>query len=214
MIKSTNLGHNGGFYLYSVHSNKINNLANGFSSLRDFLGKMFTECPHSFFNSGPRSSTLRIKMPFDIIEVKGHEVSNFAELGLDKNKERYANNHMRVQMFMLENDEKTTAMEIPLWMEHDELDDYIEIFRTFEPLTGHVDILRLDDNKIWIWDYKPNAKSEKYAATQVYFYALMLSKRTGIPLDEIRCGWFDHETAFLFKPKEVKFSYNKDVKYY
>lgn len=206
-----NLGHNGGFYLYSVHINKIANLSNGFSELKNFLDKMFDKCPDSYFNSGPRSSTLKVKLPFDIIEVKGHEVSNLAELGLEANRERYSNNHMRVQIFMLENDEKTAAMEVPLWMEHDELDNYINFFRTFEPLTGHVDVLRIDDGKVWIWDYKPNARKEKYADTQVYFYALMLSKRTGIPLDKIRCGWFDHETAFLFKPKDVKMEYNSKL---
>ncbi|MBU4503046.1 MAG: PD-(D/E)XK nuclease family protein [Nanoarchaeota archaeon] len=69
-------------------------------------------------------------------------------------------------------------------------------------MTGHIDILRIEDEKIWVWDYKPNAHKEKYASTQTYFYALMLSKRTGIPLDDFRCGYFDQNHAFAFKPEE------------
>ena len=68
-------------------------------------------------------------------------------------------------------------------------------------MTGHIDILRVDDDKVWIWDYKPNAHKEKFASTQVFFYALMLSKRTSIPLENFRCGYFDSSYAYLFKPE-------------
>ena len=79
-----------------------------------------------------------------------------------------------------------------------------------EPLTGHIDLLRVDNNKIWVWDYKPGALKEKYAATQTYFYALMLAKRTGISLDNFRCGYFDTAHALMFKPKEEMLE-SKDI---
>ena len=101
---------------------------------------------------------------------------------------------------MLENDNKTIAVEVPIWLECNELNDFCKIFKTKEALTGHIDVLRIEDNKIWIWDYKPNSFEEKYATTQLFFYALMLSKRTGIGLDEFRCGYFDENYAFVFKP--------------
>jgi len=47
---------------------------------------------------------------------------------------------------------------------------------------------------------------EEYASTQTYFYALMLSKRTGIPLENFRCGYFDSHYAFMFKPEESAIS--------
>ena len=83
-----------------------------------------------------------------------------------------------------------------------ELPNYKRIFNSDEPLTGHIDVLQIEDDKIWVWDYKPNAQLEKYATTQTFFYALMLSKRTGIPLDNFRCGYFDENVAYLFKPDE------------
>ncbi|HLD12476.1 MAG TPA: PD-(D/E)XK nuclease family protein [Candidatus Nanoarchaeia archaeon] len=214
MIKTKQLLHKGGFYPYSIHTQRTEKLDNGLSNLKQFLEHVFHACPDQYFNSGPRSSTLKTVLPFDIIEIQGHEVSALAEMGLEENKERVNNNHMRVQLFMLEHDPGTIAMEVPLWMQHHELDNYVDIFKTIEPLTGHVDILRKENEHIWIWDYKPNAKKEKYASTQVYFYALMLSKRTGIPLEHIRCGWFDHKDAFLFKPKTLSIPFNKALHHY
>ena len=81
---------------------------------------------------------------------------------------------------------------------------YEELFGTTEPLTGHIDLVTIEDGKIWVWDYKPNAHKEKYADTQVYFQSLMLSKRTGIPLDKFRCGYFDWDRAYMFKPGSIE----------
>jgi len=203
IIKSKNLNHSGGFYLYRLHELKLDRLCNnGFHSLKSFLNDVFEKRPDAYFNSGPRGSMLRFKLPVDLIEVNGHEVSLLAKHGLKEYKERFQQAHPRVQVFMLENDNSTVAMEVPLWITKNEVEDYHHLFNSNEPLTGHVDVLRIDDNKIWIWDYKPNAHREKYAATQVYFYALMLSKRTGIDLEKFRCGYFDQNYAFIFRPDE------------
>ncbi|MEK6816177.1 MAG: PD-(D/E)XK nuclease family protein, partial [Nanoarchaeota archaeon] len=99
------------------------------------------------------------------------------------------------------NDNQTIAMEIPIWMMPNELDCFRPLLKSDEPLTGHIDVLRIQDGKVWIWDYKPNAHLEKYASTQTYFYALMLSGRTGIPLEKFRCGYFDKYYAYVFKPE-------------
>jgi len=103
---------------------------------------------------------------------------------------------------MLENDGTTLAMEIPIWLMPNELAGYKTLFKSEEILTGHIDILRVEDGKIWIWDYKPNANKEKYATTQTFFYALMLSKRTGIDLDKFRCGYFDQNFSYVYKPEK------------
>ncbi len=124
-----------------------------------------------------------------------------AKEGLHWNK--YNNAHSNVQVFMLSYDNKTLGVEVPIWLKAEELGrKFDEIFSTKEPLSGHIDVLRLEDDKLWVWDYKPRAEKEKYASTQTFFYALMLSKRTGISLDKFMCGYFDDETSFVFKPKE------------
>lgn len=162
---------------------------------------MFDDCPHDLFNSGPRGSALKFKVPdLDVSCLMEHEVCALAELGLKYNAERYKSNHSKVQMFMLENDKKSIALEVPIWLRSSEIDNFSELFNCTEPLTGHIDVLRIEDDKVWVWDYKPNAHREKYATTQTYFYALMLSLRTGIPLEKFRCGYFDQNYAFVFKP--------------
>ncbi len=215
VIQQTVLEHPGGFYQYRVHNLKSDSLCNGLNgyySLKNYLQSMFNDCPHHLFRAGgPRSSALKFKIDdVNVIEVLGHEVSELARLGLQINKDRYKTAHSQVQVFMLENDSKTLAVEIPIWMTYLEMENYLDVFKTRQALTGHIDVLRVEGDKIWVWDYKPNASKEKFASTQVYFYSLMLSKRTGIPLAHFRCGYFDDKYAYVFKPT-VK-SWNGDSK--
>jgi len=163
---------------------------------------MFEVCPDEYFNSGPRGSSLKFNLPLSLEETRTHEVSELTKHGLETNCERYKSNHSKVQMFMLENDQKTFAIEVPIWLKCSEINCFKRLFNSDEPLTGHIDLLRLEDGKIWVWDYKPNAHKEKFASTQTYFYALMLSKRTRIPLEKFRCGYFDNNFAYTFKPEE------------
>jgi hypothetical protein len=206
LITQVVLDHPGGFYEYKIHNLKINSLCNSkYNSLASYLKNMIKECPNEYFKKGPRSSALKFNLPsVNLTHLNNYEVSELARLGLDINKERFFENHPKVQNFMLENDNKTIAIEVPLWLNDHELSLYNEIFNTKETLTGHIDILRVEGDKLWIWDYKPNAYKEKFASTQVYFYALMLSKRTGISLENFRCGYFDWKDTFIFSPENVK----------
>ena len=206
MITHVVLDHPGGFYEYKIHNIKLNSLCNSkYVSLANYLGSIIKNCPNEYFRKGPRSSSLKFNIPsINLKHLPNYEISELAKFGLEINKERFFENHPKVQNFMLENDNKTIAMEVPLWLNNSELSLYDEIFNTKETLTGHIDLLRVEDNKIWIWDYKPNAFKEKYASTQVYFYALMLSKRTGIKMQDIMCGYFDNKDTFIFSPENVK----------
>src|SRR3989344_4942508 len=202
VIKRIPLMHTGGIYEYRVHNEKLNSIASDYKTLINYLNDVFDNCPNDYFLKGPRSSSLRFKLnQADVYQITGNEVNDLCKIGLKINKEKYKTSHSKVQVFMLENDDKTIAMEVPIWMQRDEIENFREIFSSDEPLTGHIDILRVENNKIWIWDYKPGAFNEKYAATQVFFYALMLSKRTKIPLSSFRCGYFDDEYAFIFRPE-------------
>jgi len=214
MIKQISLDHSGGFYLYKLHNRKLKQLCKAYPGLTSYLNDVFTKCPNEYFQAGPRSSKLKFKLNGLIHQIVGHEVSDMALNGLRINNDNYKTNHSKVQLFMLENDDKTIAMEIPIWIEPDELGSIKNVVDNKLPLTGHIDILRLEEGKIWIWDYKPNAYNEKYAATQVYFYALMLSKRSGIALDNFRCGYFDSFYAYIFKPEDCKIDVNLFNKFY
>ena len=187
----------GWFYPFRVHEEKKKQLCS--QELQDFLQLAATACPHDYFTHGPRGSRLKFALPISFLPVRGHEVSQLAAVALEHSEEKTP--HAKVQNFMLELDDKTVAMEVPLWFTPEEMNQYAPLLQTNDPLTGHIDVLRMEDGKIWVWDFKPNAHKEKYAHTQVSFYALMLSKRTGIPLEQFRCGYFDENIAYVFQPK-------------
>ena len=200
MIKHISMKH-GWYYFYRVHQAKSESLLNGdFQELHDYLGKMFDECPHDYFTCGPRSSHLTFDVKKEHQEVKFHETSQLA-LDALQNMERYKTAHSKVEVFMLEKDDKTIAVEVPIWLMPHELDQFSELFDSEDPLTGHIDILRIEEGKIWIWDFKPKADKEKHAHVQTLFYAIMLSKRTGIGLENFMCGYFDENTSYVFKPE-------------
>lgn len=188
----------GWFYIYRVHKHKLDQLC--CNELNNYLLDVLDNCDDDKFCNGPRSSALKFDLGLDVKEVFNHEVCGLTSKGLEENYERFKTAHSQVQVYMLENDDKTIGVEVPVWFEKEEMKFFENIFGECEGvLSGHIDVLRVEDGKIWIWDYKPNAFKEKYAATQVYFYALMLSARTGIPLDKFRCGYFDSARCYVFK---------------
>jgi hypothetical protein len=200
MIKHISLAH-GWYYHYRLHTAKMSLLrGNGLSPLHSYLEKVFEECPQEPFDTGPRSSKLRFDLGIRPRQIDNHEVTHLARQGLEWDK--YSTAHSNVQVFMLANDNKTIGMEVPIWLRAHEVgkQKYIELLKSQDPLSGHIDVLRLEGDKVWIWDYKPRAEKEKYASTQVFFYSIMLSKRTGIPLNKFMCGYFDEETSYVFRP--------------
>lgn len=200
MILSTTYKH-GGQYHYRIHDKKIEELCKKkISPLKDFLINVRTKCPNNYFNEGPRSSILKISIGSDISHLQ-HHIQALARIGLDSGY--YDNAHMNVQMFLLGYDNKTIAIETPIWLLPQEHKKFSELFNSELPLTGHIDLVRIEDGKIWIWDYKPNAHREKFADTQTYFYAYMLSKRTGIPLNNFMCGYFDDKNTYIFDPAQI-----------
>lgn len=203
MIQHVSLDH-GWFYHYRIHKGKLGLLRdNGFSPLHKYMGKVFDKCPQEPFLKGPRSSGLKFDLGIRPRQIDNHEVTHLAKEGLDW--DMYKSAHSNVQVFMLNYDNATLGVEVPIWLKASELGKkHQELFGTKEPLSGHIDVLRKEHNKLWIWDYKPRAEKEKYASTQVFFYSLMLSKRTGIPLNKFMCGYFDDNTSFVFKP-DVKY---------
>ena len=63
VIRHTSFGHKGGFYHYRIHNLKLSNLCkDNLFNLKLYLEKMFEKCPHEYFDSGPRGSSLKFKL--------------------------------------------------------------------------------------------------------------------------------------------------------
>ncbi len=69
-------------------------------------------------------------------------------------------------------------------------------------LTGHIDLLQIRNGQIHILDYKPNAAKEK-PIEQLTWYALALSRLTGLRVFEFKCAWFDEKDYFEFFPLHI-----------
>ena len=203
-VNTIKLNHGWG-YFYRIHTERLPGLAhNGFSSLQQYLLDVSKNCHEDIFQSGPRSSALKFDLGIETREVAGHQISKLAGVALTN---YHGTPHDKVQACALDSDPSAVGVEIPIWLKPTDLvgmpvskDILDRIFADGEVLTGHIDLLSIDDGKIWVWDFKPRAHKERYASTQVFFYALMLAKRSGLSLEKFRCGYFDEHKAFLFKP--------------
>lgn len=201
MIQHLSLKH-GWFYHYRVHKDKTKNLCP--PTLKGYLERMLVrgECPDEPFHNGPRSSALKFPVDANITQID-HPIIQLAAAGLAN--PRYKTAHSNVQTFMLQHDAHSVAVEVPIWWHAKEMGAHAQHFDEEGPLSGHIDVLRLeDDGNVWVWDYKPNAHREKFAHTQTYFYAQMLAARSSIPLEKMRCGWFDEKRAYVFDPNKVR----------
>ena len=62
--------------------------------------------------------------------------------------------------------------------------------------SGHIDIIQVRSNRIYLLDYKPDRKGN--AVNQLLLYAKCLKKRTGI--SNITCAYFDENEYNQFTP--------------
>ena len=69
-------------------------------------------------------------------------------------------------------------------------------------LTGHIDLIKIRNGAIHILDYKPNAAKER-PIEQLTWYALALSRLTGLRVFCFKCAWFDEKDYFEFFPLHV-----------
>jgi hypothetical protein len=202
-VRSFAHGH-GHYYRYRLATFKIDTVPESF---RDFLLTLPSTCPDEYFLSGPRGSSFDMEFTIKLESSIVHPLVRFARDGLRIRKLKSA--HEDLEKYLLESDPETIACEVPIWLEPHELQQLAFVDSGEGTLTGHIDVLRFErGNKIAIWDYKPSAQNETKAHIQVYLYALMLSKRTGLPLEYFNCGYFDSTIAFFFNPAEIGWSPN------
>jgi hypothetical protein len=196
--------HRPAFYRYRVALTRVARLP---EPMADYLSALFTNCPNHLFSetvfraSGVSRRQLGIEIP--LTRVSDHDIIALARRSHGFSD--VSSGHENLQKYFLEHDPATIACEVPVWIESWEFADYSQILGTREPLTGHIDVLRReDDGRLGVWDYKPRAAAERNAHLQVFLYALMLSLRTGLPLTAFFCGYFDEKDAYLFHPAQAR----------
>jgi hypothetical protein len=209
-IRTHSFDHHPGYYRYRLALARTTGLP---VPLADYLHALFTDCPNHLFRrtvfraSRVGRNGLSVRIP--LTRLADHDLIGLA--GESRRYETMSSRHENVQKFLLDCDPATIACEVPVWMESWELEDYPDILRTRDTLTGHIDVVRLEtDGLIGVWDYKPRATAERNAHIQVFLYALMLALRTGLPLRAFTCGYFDEEDAYVFRPTEARLDERND----
>jgi len=180
-------------YAFKFHRLKTNIFSKKFPEIRKYLWQIYKNCPQGIFEQGYRCSDFVIpNFYLKRIRTKDNNAVALTKLALllsKKNKDR----HPTVQNFMLINDTATVAIEVPVYLYANEIPE----LNLDKPITGHIDVLQIRWNRVWILDYKPEAKYNRVnSAHQIFLYRLGLSKRTGIPLENISCAYFDDKDYF------------------
>jgi ATP-dependent exoDNAse (exonuclease V) beta subunit len=107
---------------------------------------------------------------------------------------------------MLANDSTTIAVEVPVWLTHDDIvglekQHGIRLLSgdVETTITGHIDFLQVRNGAVHVLDYKPDARTNKPIG-QLTIYALALSRLTGLRLFDIKCAWFNENEYCEFSP--------------
>ena len=181
-------------YKFAFHRLKMNLLCKRrFPQMRRYLWYILKHCPNDLFQSseGARCSDGDLPQLELRLVRKETNAQALAKLGLLLAK-RAKDRHPAIQHFMLSNDSATIAVEVPIYLFPREAPD----LGLTGVLTGHIDLIQIRGNRVWILDYKPQARREKRAKYQIYLYARALSVRTGIPLSRLALAYFDDEDYF------------------
>jgi PD-(D/E)XK nuclease superfamily len=197
-------------YVYTLHYGKLDLLFTypyhrSYEPLRDYLASVTRRnFPHHLFTPDDpvRSSTYPVRLSAAVTRKENY-ATKLAALALQiapSNKKR----HETLQRFMLLNNSATIAVEVPIYLTPDDFAYFRIRGFTFpfgnHPITGHIDCLQLRAGFLHILDYKPEARKEKHAVTQLTIYAMALSRRTGLPVNAFKCAWFDERDYFEFYP--------------
>lgn len=203
-----------------------------FGPLKEYLEAVSSETPHQYFQDSLRISEIKTKFDKAQMIIRGknnyaNALAKFVLQAVKENKFR----HEALQRFFIANDSVTVASEVPVYIkkediEHMEntlgfriLDEKIRVKGQGDTppegnaksaairnlprlLTGHIDLVQVRNGMIHLLDYKPNAAKEK-PIEQLTWYALALSRLTGLRLYEFKCGWFDDKDYFEFYPLHV-----------
>ncbi len=226
MVEVVSMAHRQ-LYRFRYHRAKTRLMLDEFGNrnlkrLKEYLDAVSSETPHQYFAEGGRMSDVRSK--FDtadmIVKSKTNYANRLAAFVLQATPDNKAR-HEAVQRFFLANDSVTVATEVPVYIRREDVahmesvldfkisDSGLVRFKGGKQeeqlprlLTGHIDLVQIRNGQVYILDYKPGASKER-PIEQLTWYALALSRLTGLRLFEFTCAWFDEKDYYQFYPLHV-----------
>jgi len=162
------------------------------------------------FLSGPRCSSLNIDH-----NTKPKKKNNISPeltcLALNSQpKNTKKSPHEIVQDFFMINDSTTVATELPVFIRPQELrSSYSQNsdsahpneadLEVDEPITGHIDLIQIRYEDLYILDYKPNLNHPERHASQLALYKEAIQRRTSIPEHKIHTAAFNRYAYYEFE---------------
>ena len=138
------------------------------------------------FLEGPRCSSLDIDSKTEIKE-KDNLVSKLTQLAFNSQpKNSDESPHETVEDFFLINDSNTVCTELPVFINPSETDLDVD-----DPITGHIDLVQIRYDDLYILDYKPNLNPPERYTSQLQLYKKAIQERTSIPEDKIHTAVFN-----------------------
>ncbi|MHA1871681.1 MAG: hypothetical protein ACTSU2_10030 [Promethearchaeota archaeon] len=96
--------------------------------------------------------------------------------------------HDKILNYIIRNDRYAIAKEVPVW------------YDTPEKITGHIDLIRIKNNQLYVLDYKPEGRF-MHSLPQVAYYGLVLKKQ--LNLDKVICSTFNLISIWEYDPLET-----------
>lgn len=185
--------HHQQIYPFTYHNLKLNLNSKQFPQLKRYINWVERSLPTNIFLSGPRASQCIINKKIKT-KPKNSIAPELAKLSLAlQGKNQSA--HEAVEQFFLYNDSTTICTELPVFLNPKETTE----FNIDTPLTGHIDIIQIRNNKVYIMDYKPNLNHPEHYIGQLTAYKQALHKRTQIPEDTIITSVFNEYDYYEFE---------------
>ncbi len=194
------------------HKEKLNQLNSNreeFKKLGTYLKRIYQgSIPNNIFNT----KTITRVSQFKVKGLKNGFLRSFSKKLIHEGKiqkfesdsklpkftkkvyENYYNNqinkspgHETILKNILIKDEDSIAIEVPIWS-----------VKNNKYITGHIDLIQIEDNVIKIIDYKPEGNF-LFSLPQVATYGLLLKKL--IHIEELNCISFNKNLAWEYKPE-------------
>jgi len=181
-------------YPFTYHHLKLNIHSKQRPELRRYINWIERSLPRKLFLSGPRCSSTQITKNLKAVKKESiaPELTLLALNSQPKNSKRSP--HEIVEHFFLINDSTTVATELPVFTSPNETSLNID-----EPITGHIDIVQIRYDNLYILDYKPNLNHPEHYASQLALYKEAIQRRTSIPEDKIHTAVFNEYGYYEFE---------------
>jgi len=177
-------------YPFTYHNLKLNLYSKKLPQLKRYINWVERSLPTKMFLNGPRASTIKHDC-FLKPKQKNNIIPKLTKIAL-ATYQKPKTAHETIEQFFLINDSTTVCTELPVFINPNE----INCLNINNPLTGHIDLIQIKYEKLYILDYKPNLNHPEQYTSQLYLYKKAIHKRTNIPEENIIPAVFNEHAYY------------------